>query len=57
MFFDLKSFSSCWLFLKKLTSDKSLRSKFEKITNIKAEKQIKYTVPMINFNFIFIYLF
>ena len=53
----LKLFNNCWLFLKKLTSVKSLKSKFEKITNIKVEKQIKYMVPISSFVFKFIFLF
>ena len=57
VFSNLKLFNNCWLFLMKLISVKSLISKFEKIMNIKAEKQMRYTVPRSNFNFKFICLF
>jgi len=57
IFSDLKLFNNCWLFFKKLMSEKSLKSKFEKIMIIRAEKQIRYMVPRSSFNFKFICLF
>ena len=56
-FCNLKSFNNCRLFLRKLMSDKFLKSKFEKTMNIRAKKQIRYVVPISNFNFKFICLF